>query len=600
MTSRIFRKSAAPALVALAVALLLALPPGAPAHAQSSCGDAPAPRLIAGQTARVVPSNGIGNNLRASFSAGATALGVLADGEIVTVAGGPTCAENLNWWQVRRWSGQTGYTAEGNAGVYWLEPWPFAAGPLAPGVAPAAGSGRIAYLRQPAATSGQPAPATELVIATADGSNPVRVSPAGIDVRGFAWSPDGARLAYYDAQQLYLIDADGQNLRQLTQTAEATNSQPTWAPDSTRLAFTSDRDGNAEIYAINVDGSGLANLTQNPAADTDPAWSPDGAQIAFVSDRDAPGPDRAAETDIFIMASNGANPLNLRTGPGAESQPAWSPRGGEIAYLAEQGGIRALYRSLAFENAALPFLLTHVQGDVIAFAWAPDASRLAYVTESASGTTTTRELGSVRADGTDPLVYTADARQVESVAWSPDATWLAFGSDRAGTFDVYLLRPSGASLVPVANSAAQERAPQWQPNPAALGPEISGAPGENDLLLIYDASVPVFTLQNTSGVELDLRPLSFQGAERAVPTSVWQTPFLASPLDAFKPIGCLMIWGFNLPDQPAPPECGDARQGWLSDSELIFWTAGTFDALYNGKVIATCQTGAGRCTINLP
>ncbi len=300
------------------------------------------------------------------------------------------------------------------------------------------------------------------------------------------------------------------------------------------------------------------------------------------------------------MESNGASPRNLQTGPGAESQPAWSPRGGEIAYLAERDGVRTLYRSFAFENAALPFRLTQADQDVIAFAWAPDASRLAYVAQPASSAPGARELSSVRADGTDPLIYTADSRAVESVAWSPDAAWLAFGSDRAGTFDVYLLRPSGAGLVAVANSAAQERAPQWQPNPAALGPVVEGAPGEQDLLLIYDGSVPVFTLQNTSGQELDLRPLSFQGSERTIPASVWQTPFLASPLDAFKPIGCLMIWGFNLPDQSAPPECGDARQGWLSDSELVFWTAGTFDVLYNGQVIATCQTGAGRCTVNLP
>jgi len=583
------------ALAALLSVLALALTvPHAPARAQAPCGDAPAPRLIAGQTARVVPGNGIGNNLRASATASAVALGVLADGEIVTVVAGPTCAENLNWWQVRRWNGQTGFTAEGNAGAYWLEPWPFAGGLPAAGPAPAADTGRIAYLRQAIAAPEQTAPPVELVIASADGSNPVRVSPDGIDVQGFVWSPDGSRIAFYDAQQLYLIDASGENLLQLTHTTEATNTAPTWAPDSTRLAFASDRDGNQEIYAINVDGSGLTNLTNHPAADSQPAWSPDGTQIAFVSDRDG------ADPDIFVMASNGANPLSLRTGPGVDSQPAWSPRGGEIAYLSEQDGQQALYRVFAFESAALPVRLSAEGDNVTGFAWAPDASRLAYVIESSAGMAASSELASVRADGTDRIVYTADGRSVESVGWSPDGEWLAFSSDRAGNFDVYILRPSGAGLVTVAGTAAHARAPQWQPNPDAPGPAVTVTPGEQDLLLIYDAGVPVFTLQNTSGQELDLTLLAFQGAGRTIPATVWNTPFLASPLNAFKPIGCLMIWGFNLPEQPAPPECGDARQGWLSDNELIFWTAGTFDVLYGGQVIATCETGAGRCLVNLP
>ena len=53
-----------------------------------------------------------------------------------------------------------------------------------------------------------------------------------------------------------------------------------------QIAFTSFRDGNGEIYVMDADGSNLRNLTRNPAWDSRPAWSPDGAQIAFTSDRD--------------------------------------------------------------------------------------------------------------------------------------------------------------------------------------------------------------------------------------------------------------------------------------------------------------------------
>ncbi|HCU21954.1 MAG TPA: hypothetical protein DF698_03505, partial [Candidatus Atribacteria bacterium] len=50
---------------------------------------------------------------------------------------------------------------------------------------------------------------------------------------------------------------------------------PCWSPDGTKIAFTSHRDGNNDIFTMNVDGSNFRNLTRNPADDTDPTWSPD-------------------------------------------------------------------------------------------------------------------------------------------------------------------------------------------------------------------------------------------------------------------------------------------------------------------------------------
>ena len=67
-------------------------------------------------------------------------------------------------------------------------------------------------------------------------------------------------------------------------TSEKQNFLPAWSPDGTRLAFTSNRDGNAEIYVINRDGSGLRRLTNHPEIDVTPTWSPTGNQIAFTSE----------------------------------------------------------------------------------------------------------------------------------------------------------------------------------------------------------------------------------------------------------------------------------------------------------------------------
>lgn len=75
---------------------------------------------------------------------------------------------------------------------------------------------------------------------------------------------------------------------------ESLDAYPAWSPDGRRLAFTSTRDGNAEIYVMNADGSGQTRLTVNDGLDAGAAWSPDGRRLAFTSDRDG-------NDEIYVM-----------------------------------------------------------------------------------------------------------------------------------------------------------------------------------------------------------------------------------------------------------------------------------------------------------
>ena len=61
---------------------------------------------------------------------------------------------------------------------------------------------------------------------------------------------------------------------------------PVWSPDGKRIAFTSSRDGNYEIYLMDAGGGNVRNLTNHPAQDNYAAWSPDGRRLAFISNRD--------------------------------------------------------------------------------------------------------------------------------------------------------------------------------------------------------------------------------------------------------------------------------------------------------------------------
>src|SRR5215212_6011065 len=133
---------------------------------------------------------------------------------------------------------------------------------------------------------------------------------------------DGTKLAFTSDRDLnreiYVMNAqDGSNQTRLTDSADS-DEFPSWSPDGTKLAFTSNRDGNWEIYVMNAqDGSNQTNLTMNPAFDFDSTWSPDGTKIALTSDRDG-------NTEIYVMnAQDGSNQTRLTDNGASDGLAEW-------------------------------------------------------------------------------------------------------------------------------------------------------------------------------------------------------------------------------------------------------------------------------------
>ena len=236
------------------------------------------------------------------------------------------------------------------------------------------------------------------------------------------------------------------------------------ASDTTHIAFTSERDGNNEIYIMDTKGKNLRNLTNHPARDWQAAFSPDGQWMAFVS-------DRSGTNRIYLMNRNNnvIRPLTNHLTSTGDFDPDWSPDGQWIAFTFRKGEGPGSQYNIYKINVNSGDLQQLTDTGYNRFPkWSPDGDRILFY--------------SARKEGNDLFLMKSNGKSVRRVrerrfggghpTWSPDGKQIAYRMTDLAGVGIYIMTAAGQNNRRITPENTWAYHPTWSPDGQWLAYEL--------------------------------------------------------------------------------------------------------------------------------
>jgi len=215
-----------------------------------------------------------------------------------------------------------------------------------------------------------------------------------------------------------------------------------------QITFRSARDGNWEIYVMNVDGSAVRRLTKNSARDDMPRWSPDGKRIVFRSERDG-------NQEIYLMKADGSEQKRLTNEDAKDSEPCFSPDGSLVLFASKRTREWELYTMKLDGTDQKRVSRERLSASNGRFS--PDGRQIVFC----SGRDGDPEIYALRADGTNVRRLTRSPGYDGCAVWSPSGKRIAFASTRSGNFDIYVMAAHGSNPENVTSGGSNESGPAF-------------------------------------------------------------------------------------------------------------------------------------------